>query len=148
MVERPENDDKYALSRIGDQSVYSYFVTESRAGWLVAFTTLGIQVLTLIFFIMASEPNLQDDKIEIQLTWKCPRDSDKCRSTADLNGTGWFIFCMLMIAHLAKDSINGSKLIYHSSKTRHSIGSRIRYFIGGIGLCSITLFALYVSCCS
>ncbi len=34
-------------------------------GWLVlvAFTTLGIQVATLIFFLMASEPSLQDDKI-------------------------------------------------------------------------------------
>ena len=142
-----EEDDKYALSRIGKESVYSYFVTDKALGWVVAFATLGIQVAILIFFVMASEANLQEDTIDIQFTWKCPRDSDKCRDTADLNDIGWFIFCMLMIAHLAKDSINGSKLIYHSSKTRHSLGSRIRYFIGGIGLCSITLFAIYVSCC-
>ncbi len=146
--ESRERDDSYALSTIGDQSVYSYFVKESLAGWVVAFTTLGIQVLSLIFFIIASEPNLQDDKIDIKFTWKCPLDSDKCRDTAHLKRIGWFIFSMLMISNLAKDCINGSKLIYHSSKIRHSIGARIRYFIGGIGLCLITLFALYVSCCN
>ncbi len=143
---RDKKDSKYAMSRIGKDSVYSYFVTESRGGWLVAFATLVLQALLLIFFIWASEANLQDDKIDIQFSWKCPRDSDECRDTADLTGAGWFIFAMLMLAHLAEDSINGSKLIYHSSKVRHSLGSRIRYFIGGVGLCAITLFALYVSC--
>ncbi len=145
---RIEESDKYALSRIGKNSVYSYFVTDRALGWVVAFATLGIQVAILIFFVVVSEANLQDDKIDIQFTWKCPRDSDECRNTADLNKAGWIIFCMLLIAHLAKDSINGSKLIYYSSKRRHLIGSRIRYFIGGIGLCSITLFAIYVSCCN
>ena len=146
-TETIDKDDKYALSRIGNESVYSYIVTDKRLGWLGAFTTLGIQVAVLIFFVMASEADLQDDKIDIIFTWKCPRDSYLCRNTADLKGIGWFVFCMLMIAHLGKDLINGSKLIYHSSKRGHPIGSRIRYFIGGIGLCSITLFALYVSCC-
>ncbi len=146
--ERLKEDDTYAMSRIGRESVYSYFVTESRVGWVVAFTTLGLQVLSLIFFIIASEAKLQDDKIDIQFTWKCPRESDECRDTGDLTKAGWFVFCMLMIANLAKDSINGSKLIYHSSRVRHPIGARIRYFIGGIGLCSITLFAVYVSTCN
>ncbi len=143
-----ERDDRYALSRIGTGSVYSYFVTESHVGWLVALTTLCVQILSLIFFIKASEANLQDDKIDIQFTWKCPRDSDECRNTADLTNAGWFIFGMLMFANLAKDSINGGKLMYYSSKIRHPIGSRIRYFIGGTGLCTITLLALYVSCCN
>mmetsp|Transcript_12901 Transcript_12901/g.25990 ORF Transcript_12901/g.25990 Transcript_12901/m.25990 type:complete len:318 (+) Transcript_12901:494-1447(+) len=67
------------------------------------------------------------------------------KNTADLDDAGWFIFFMLMTAFLAKDMINGSKLLYYSSKSRHLLGPRIRYFIGGICLCSITLFALYVS---
>ncbi len=145
---RIEDDDKYALSRIGKDSVYSYFVTDKALGWVVAFATLGIQVAILIFFVNASEAKLQEDTIDIQFTWKCPRDSDECRNTADLKRIGWFIFSMLLIAHLGKDSINGSKLIYHSSRIRHTLGSRVRYFIGGIGLCSITLFAIYVSCCN
>lgn len=148
MRERLENDYKYALSRIGKGSAYSYLVTDSRLGWLVAFTTLGVQTISLIFFVLASEANLQDDKTEIQFTWKCPRDSDVCKDYSDLDKYGWVIFSLLMFAHLAKDVINGSKLIYYSSKVRHSPGSRIRYFIGGVGLCSITLYALYVSCCN
>eukprot|EP00985_Skeletonema_marinoi_P008780 scaffold4015_cov200-Skeletonema_marinoi.AAC.11 len=113
---RLEEDDKYALSRIGNESVYSYFVTDKVLGWIVAFATLGIQIGLLFVFVVASEANLQDDAIDIQFTWKCPRDSDLCKDTADLAKAGWFIFFMLMIANLAKDMISGSKLIYHSSK--------------------------------
>jgi len=144
---RLEEDDNYALSRIGKESVYSYFVTDMVFGWLIAFATLGIQVGILVFFIKASEANLQEDTIDIQFTWKCPRDSDVCKDKADLTNAGWVIFSLLMIAFLAKDMINGCKLIYHSSKVRHTIGARIRYLIAGMGLCSITAFALYVSCC-
>ena len=143
---RPEEDDSYALNRIGKDSVYSYFVTEKPLGWITAFATLGIQVFILVFFIMASEANLQDDKIDIQFTWKCPRDSDECDNKADLTNAGWGCFVLLMIAFLAKDFINGAKLLYHSSRSRHALGSRIRYFIGGMSLFSITGFALYVSC--
>eukprot|EP00984_Skeletonema_dohrnii_P014355 scaffold6017_cov77-Skeletonema_dohrnii-CCMP3373.AAC.2 len=140
--------DKYALSKIGKESVYSYFVTEKPIGWLAASATLGIQVGFLAFFVVASEANLQKDTIDIEFTWKCPRDSDVCDNKADLTKAGWAIFSLLMIAFLAKDMINGCKLINHSSKVSHTLGSRIRYFIGGMCLCSITLFALYVSCCN
>jgi len=144
---RLQRDDKYALSTIGKNSVYSYFVTNQVVGWLTAVTTLGLQVGILAVFVMASEANLQDDTIDIQFTWKCPRDSDVCEDKGDLTKAGWAIFSVLMIAYLAKDVISGSKLLYHSSKSRHPLRSRIRYFIGGLGLCSITLFAFYVSCC-
>jgi len=68
-----------------------------------------------------------------------------CDDRADWTKAGWFIFCMLMIAFLAKDMIGGCKLTYHSSKIRHKLGARIRYLIAGTSLCSITVFALYVS---
>ncbi|KAK1744106.1 leucine-rich repeat protein [Skeletonema marinoi] len=142
----PDEDDTYALSRIGKESVYSYFVTEEPIGWLAAFATLVIQIGILAFFVMASEPKLQKDTIDIQFTWKCPRDSDVCDDKADLTKAGWAIFSLLMIAFLAKDIINGCKLIYFSSKVS-TLGARIRYLIAGMGLCSITAFALYVSCC-
>eukprot|EP00984_Skeletonema_dohrnii_P008777 scaffold3271_cov82-Skeletonema_dohrnii-CCMP3373.AAC.3 len=127
-----EEADNYALSKIGKNSVYSYFVTDKFAGCVLAFATLGIQIVILIFFIIASEANLQDDRIDIQFTWKCPPDSDVCKDKADLTDAGWAIFCLLMTAFLAKDMIGGTKLIYHSSRIRHPIGSRIRYFIGGV----------------
>ena len=143
---RDKKDSKYAMSRIGKDSVYSYIVTHNHLGWLVAFVTLGIQTFILVFFVIASEANLQDDKIDIEFTYKCPRDSEECRDTADLTKAGWFVFIVLMVAFLAKDMINGIKLIYYSSKVGN--WESFRYFIGGLGLCSITLFALYVSRCT
>ena len=141
----PTGDDDYALSSIGKDSVYSYFVTDNRYGWMVAVATLGVQFIILFVFVSASESNLQKDTIDVQFTWKCPRDTDVCANKADLNEYGWLIFSMLMAASLSKDLINGFKLIYHSTKLRHPRKSRIRYFFGGMCLCLLTVFALYVS---
>ena len=146
--QRRLEDNQFALRKVGKESVYSYIVTDKRPGWLAAFITLGIQFGILVIFVLVSETNLQDDNIDIKFTWKCPRDSDRCDDKADLATAGWCIFTLLMIAFLAKDMINGCKLIYYSSKIRHSLGSRIRYFVGGTGLCSITLYALFVSYCN
>jgi hypothetical protein len=145
VMEQKRRDEEYALGKIGKNSVYSYFVTNSKFGWLAALTTVVIQIGILVFFIVASKANLQNDTIDIQFTWKCPRDTDVCENKADLTDAGWFIFFVLMTAFLAKDIISGSKLIYHSAKIRHDRHSRIRYFCGGMILCSITLVALYVS---
>ena len=138
-------DDIYALSAIGNDSVYKYFVGDNIFGWIAALSTIGVQIWILTVFIKASEVNLQDDKIDLQFTWKCPRDTDTCENKGDLDGTGWAIFCVLMVAFLAKDLISGAKLIAHSAKHRHSRMSRLRYFVGGICLGWITVFILYVS---
>ena len=145
MQEKIEQDDNYALSRIGKDSVYSYFVTDLFFGWLCAFVTLAVQFTILVYFVKASEAKLQEDTTDIEFTWKCPRDTEVCKDKSDLEPVGWFFFCILMFAFLAKDLINGLKLLYHSSKARHKFWPRIRYFIGGLCLCMITLFALYVS---
>eukprot|EP00984_Skeletonema_dohrnii_P001022 scaffold323_cov74-Skeletonema_dohrnii-CCMP3373.AAC.6 len=86
-------DDIYALSAIGNDSVYKYFVGDNIFGWIAALSTIGVQIWILTVFIKASEVNLQDDKIDIQFTWKCPRDTDTCENKGDLDGTGWAIFC-------------------------------------------------------
>lgn len=146
---RLDEDEKYAMSMIGKDSCYSFFVTEKVYGWLIAFATLAAQAGILVFFIRASEVNLQNDTIDLEFTWKCPRDSEICNDKSDLTPYGWTMFCILVIVFLAKDLINGSKLIYLSSKARHPLWSRMRYFVGGWSLCTITLFAFYVrSCCN
>jgi len=144
---RIKQNDMYALSKIGKDSVYSYFVTDKIFGWMAALTTLCLQFGILLFFINASEANLQNDRTDVQFTWKCPRDTYACENTAGLTDAGWAIFSVLMVAFLSKDLISGSKLINHSARITHSFKSRIRFFFGGLCLCWFTLFALYVSCC-
>jgi cbb3-type cytochrome oxidase subunit 3 len=74
-----EEDDKYALSKIGKDSVYSYFVTgqvwvrvQVRARtltltgwWWAAFVTFCTQIGILVVFVMASEAKLQKETIDI-----------------------------------------------------------------------------------
>lgn len=143
-----QEDYESALEQIGNESVYSFFVTEKDPCWkkVVAVITLLTQIALLVLFIVASEAKLQDEKTEIKFSWKCPRDSDTCKNTSDLDTFGWACFSLLMFANLAKDLIGGFKLTHHSSRARHSQGRRIRYLLGGMSLTSITLFALYVSC--
>ena len=152
MSMEPEEDDLYAVSKIGKDSVYSYIVSEKlgvKRGCLIAFTTIAIQAFILVFFIKASEvSNLENNNIDIEFTWKCPPDDHTCDNRAGWTKAGWFMFAVLMIAFLAKDIINGLKLLYHSSKVRHPLGKRIRYFVGGTSLVGITAFAFYVSCCN
>ena len=143
----PSGDDDYALNFIGKDSVFSYFATDNLGGWLVALVTLSMQFITLFIFVRASEANLQKDTIDVQFTWKCPRDTEVCSDGSDTTSFGWVIFAVLMIGFLAKDFINGSRLIYHSTKPRHDRKSRMRYFIGGTSLCLLSSFALYVSDC-
>jgi hypothetical protein len=145
-MEQKRKDEEHAVSKIGKDSVYSYFVTNSKFGWLAAFATVLLQAGILVFFLKASEPELQDDAIDIKFAWICPRDTVVCKDTGIVGNEAWFIFYVLMAAFLAKDIISGMKLIYLSSKRRHDLWSRFRYFIGGMLLCSITLFAVYVSC--
>ena len=147
METRIKENDMYALSKIGKDSVYSYIVTDKVYGWFIALATIGIQVGILIFFMNSAEASLQNNSTAVQFTWLCPRDTDVCKDTSNLTDFGWICFSVLMFAKLGKDFISGCKLIYHSAKITHSFKSRIRYFFGGTCLCSITLFALYVSCC-
>ena len=147
METRIKENDMYALSKIGKDSVYSYIVTDKVYGWFIALATIGIQVGILIFFMNSAEASLQNNSTAVQFTWLCPRDTDVCKDTSNLTDFGWICFSVLMFAKLGKDFISGCKLIYHSAKITHSFKSRIRYFVGGTCLCSITLFALYVSCC-
>mmetsp|Transcript_22417 Transcript_22417/g.33779 ORF Transcript_22417/g.33779 Transcript_22417/m.33779 type:complete len:287 (+) Transcript_22417:348-1208(+) len=122
---RLEEDDNYALSRIGRNSVYSYFVTVSKIGWLAALATFGTQFWILTIFLNSAKSS--------------------AAYGADLDEAGWLIFSLITVVFLAKDVISGSKLIYHSSRVRHPLKSRIGYFIGGTGLCSIAGFTMYVS---
>eukprot|EP00985_Skeletonema_marinoi_P007392 scaffold3237_cov148-Skeletonema_marinoi.AAC.1 len=105
METRIKELDIYALSKIGKDSVYSYFVTDKVFGWIAALITLGIQFGIFVFFIHAAEANLQDNRTDIQFTWKCPRDTDVCSNKADLTDAGWAIYCVLMVSTVYNKAI-------------------------------------------
>jgi len=131
-----EEDEKFPLDRFCKDSVYSYFATDSVVGWLIAGTTLGLQVSMYVYIL-----GIIDKKINKPFTWKCPRNSDVCKDTADFSWAGIVIFMLIVSIYLAKDVIEADKLLSHSYKSRHPRRSRIQYLIGGLGMFSITLYA-------
>ena len=86
------SDEKYWLELIGKDSVYKFFVGKSYCGWLIVVVTTAFQFWLLFLFVRGSEMVLSDDKVDVIYTWKCPRDSEKCFSTKDLNWEGWLGF--------------------------------------------------------
>lgn len=139
------SDHKYALDTLGEGSTNAFFLGKSILGWICALKNIAIQFWVILIFVDSSEYNLSDTRVDIQYTWKCTRDNDECFNTSDLTWQGWLAFGTLMFVHLAKDVINGFKMIVLSGKERHSYHTRMRFFVGGTILVSITLFALYAS---
>ena len=138
-------DKKYALSTLGDGSVYQFFLGTSITGWIIVLLTLATQVGMLFVFVEGAEVDLSDDNIDLIYSWKCSRDQDDCRDTSDLSWRGWTVFGVLMATHLLKDLVNGIKMIVLSAKERHETNTRARYFVGGTLMATVTSFTLYVS---
>ncbi|EJK53387.1 hypothetical protein THAOC_27192 [Thalassiosira oceanica] len=126
-------DEKYALETVGIESVYSFLLAESKLAWLIALGTIVLQVC------------VSDDLSDFIYTWKCPRDSLDCDDWGDLDSTGWAVFVLLMVAFLLKDLINGIKMIAYSAKERHTLRTKLRFFVGGVVLSMITIYIFWVS---
>ncbi|KAL3797761.1 hypothetical protein ACHAW5_004376 [Stephanodiscus triporus] len=138
-------DQKYAIEVLGEGSTNQFFLGKSVLGWFCAGKNIAIQFWVILIFVDSSEYDLSDSKVDIQYTWKCNQDGDECFNTSDLTWHGWLAFGMLMFVHLARDVINGFKMITLSAKARHSNHTRMRFFVGGTILLMITLFAVYAS---
>lgn len=138
-------DLKYSLDKIGDGSVYKFFLGKRVLGWLIAISTIGAQIWMLSIFVEGSKRDTSDGKVDMSYTWKCTRDKDECFDTNDLDWRGWIAFAILMGSHLLTDAINGMKMIKHSTKQRHGRNARIRLFVGGTLLTFVTVFTTYVS---
>ena len=138
-------DTKYAIETVGVGSVYSFLMSSSVGGWVIALVTIGLQTYMLWPFILAADFDLANDNSDLVYTWKCNRDSIICEDKNDLSTYGWAVFGVLMAAFLFKDIFSGAKMIVLAGKRRHSTRRRVKFFIGGTCLVSITLFILYVS---
>jgi hypothetical protein len=138
-------DEKYALQNIGADSVYSFFLSKSWFAWTFALLVMAMQVWVLSMFVDAAMVVFSGDNSDFVYSWRCPRNDTTCNNTQDQDWRGWAIFASLMMSHLMKDLLNGSKLLVLSARQRHSCYSRCRFFIGGLGLILITAYAVYAS---
>mmetsp|Transcript_10296 Transcript_10296/g.22342 ORF Transcript_10296/g.22342 Transcript_10296/m.22342 type:complete len:1541 (-) Transcript_10296:66-4688(-) len=145
MREKINEDKKYALETMGNISVYKFLLTTSWVGWTIVLATMGAQIWMLFLFVKGSEIDLNEENIDLVYSWKCPRDKLECKDTADDGWQGWVLFSILVIAHLLKDLISGTKLLILSAKRRHSMLTRARHFAGGWLLFSVTAFAMFVT---
>jgi len=137
-------DRKYAMDSSGE-SVYSFFLGTSIAGWMIALSTFGIQIWFLYFFVNGAEYDPSDDNSELEYTMQCTKDQDDCVDKNDLSPLGWVAFVILMAANILTDVINGVKLLIISGKNRHSRHTRLRFFFGGLFLNVVTLFTIFAS---
>ena len=140
-----DRDEKFALDILGQGSVYQFFLGTSIVGWIIVLAILSCQIGMLFIFVRGAEIDLSDDNVDLIYSWKCTRDQSDCRDTSDLDWRGWLAFGILMAAHLMKDLINGSRMVILSAKQRHTHRDRMRYFVGGTLLITVTSFVLYVS---
>lgn len=130
---------------MGSISVYKFLLTTSWVGWIIVLATMGAQIWMLFLFVKGSEIDLNEENIDLVYSWKCPRDKLECKDTADDGWQGGVLFSILVIAHLLKDLISGTKLLILSAKRRHSMLTRARHFAGGWLLFSVTAFAMFVT---
>lgn len=143
--QKSQADEKYAIKSMGEGSVYSFFLTDSKLAWSFALATVALQLWLLHPFIVAAEFDLSDDVKDLVYTWKCDRVSDQCEDLGDVTWQGWFLFGLLMTAYMGKDMVCGGKMITLSGKSRHDVSQRIRFFVGGTLLSCVSVYIFYAS---
>ena len=81
-----------ALDSIGRDLVYRFFLSKVWISWAVALVAIVLQLLLCYLFVMASEVTLTTGS-DIEYTWQCPCDDDKCRNNDGKNRMCLAILC-------------------------------------------------------
>ncbi len=138
-------DTLRALDTIGRDSVYQFLLGKTWKGWVIALTTMDVQIWMLSVFVRRAERDVTDHDTDMAFTWKCPRDRVNCENEADLNLEGWVAFTIIVMINLLRDVVNGWKMIVLATKDGFSVRTKLRFFFAGFFLTLVTLFTLYVS---
>jgi len=91
-----------AFETIGHESIYGFFLTKNKFGWIIALSVITFQFWVFLYFVWAAEKDFSDDKSDFTYSWRCPRNSEECNFLADQTSVGWLCFGVLMFSHLAK----------------------------------------------
>jgi len=134
------------LELMGEDSVYRFFLSKNWWGWSIALLTVAAQIGMCVIFVLGSRYDFRNSLSDLKYPWQCPPDLIGCRNTIGRSWRGWLAFYFLMVAHLMKDAIKGSKLIVISSNTQHlGMKKSCSVFFGGTVILLMSLFVLYTS---
>ena len=106
---------------IANESVYGFFLTTNKPGWLIALSVMAFQFYVFFFFVQAARKGMlyivtsymsvwssfdkpilfhpsdfSDDKSDFTYSWRCPRNSEECNYLADQTPIGWLCFGVLV----------------------------------------------------
>ena len=95
-------DRKYALEKIGKESVYHFLLSKSLTGWFFAIVVMVLQLVALSIFVSGAERDLSDDNSDLMYTWKCVRDKVDCDDKADLDWKGCKLLIVFTISYFAQ----------------------------------------------
>ena len=133
-----KESNSFAKKAAGDESVYSFFLSKSPSGWLIAVGTILIQVLVFALFLSAA--SFENDDGDFVYSWRCPLNTPECNDERAVGAYGWVMWAFLVLFALFDDFINGIKLLYLSA-TRGSKPA----FCTGMSLACLTALAVYSS---
>ena len=127
-----------AREACGDESVYSFVLSDSVISWLIAFGAVFIQAATYSLFINASL--FSSDDSDWVYSWRCPRNSIECNDDRDLGALGWAVWTLLIVSTLLDSLVNSLKLIYLAA-TRLSLHA----YAGSFFVAGVTVLSIYTS---
>ena len=127
-----------ALNACGEESVYSFVLTRSYAGWIVTTGTLVIQIAIFALFLNASQ--FDNEISDWVYVWRCPRNTEECNSESTVGVYGWVMWALLVFTSVLDDFANGLKLLNLSASRKD-----FRSFCGSAIITSITVLAVWTS---
>ena len=78
-----------ALEAAGEESVYFFFLSDSKVGWLVTIATLVVQILIFALFLNAASFDNGDG--DFVYSWRCPLNTPECNNERTVDVFGWIM---------------------------------------------------------
>lgn len=127
-----------ARGACGDESVYSFVITNSYAAWILVIITIFIQIAIFALFLNAS--NFDSEISDFIYTWRCPRNSESCDDDSNVSIYGWIVWALLVFTSILEDVANGIKLIFLAASR-----TDIHSFCGSAIILSMSALAAWTS---
>ena len=81
--------DYNALEAAGEESVYFFFLSDSKGGWLVTIATLFVQIAIFALFLNAASFDNGDG--DFVYSWRCPLNTPECNNERVVGAYGWIM---------------------------------------------------------